>query len=66
MFTPTVNYLGPAHPQPETEFYVLPRTRAGENPLWVSELLRSLRSRELPAASAPGATDSSPRDWSWN
>jgi len=66
MSTPKVNYLGPAHPQHETEFYVLPPTRAGENPLWVIELLRSLPSGEPRAASESAATDPSPRAWSWN
>jgi hypothetical protein len=61
MFTSMANYLGPAHHQRGTdfEFYVLPATREGENPLGLVELLRALKSGELPAASEPAATESS-------
>lgn len=59
MSTPKVNYLGPAHPHHETEFYVLPPTREGENPLGLIELLRALKSGELPAGSESATTDSS-------
>jgi hypothetical protein len=66
MLTPTVSYLGPAHPQRETEFFVVPPNRAGENPLWVIELLRSLKSSEPWAASGSGVTEANTRAWSWN
>jgi hypothetical protein len=46
MFTSAVNYLGPAHPQHKTEFYVVPPTGEGGNTSWVVELLRSLTSDE--------------------
>jgi hypothetical protein len=61
MTTPTVRYLGPAHPERETEFYVVPPTRAGENPLGPVELQRSLKCGQVPAASGLGTTDSSPQ-----
>jgi hypothetical protein len=66
MFTPTVNYLGSAHPQRETEFYVLPPSRASENPIGLVELLRSLASGEPPAASGLSVTEASTQAWSWN
>ena len=66
MFTPMVNYLGPSHPHHETEFYVLPPTREREDPSGLIELLRALKSSELPASSESAATDSSPRARSWN
>jgi hypothetical protein len=66
MFTPTVNYLGPAHPQRETEFYVLPPTRQGGDPRGLIELLRSLKSSEPWTASESPVTEASTRAWSWN
>ena len=59
MFTSKVNYLRPAHPHHETEFYVLPPTRASEDPSGLVELLRALKSGELPAGSESGATEPS-------
>jgi hypothetical protein len=61
MFTSAVNPLGPAHPQHKTEFYVVPPTPEGGNPVWVVEVLRSLTSDEPEAASGSGATEPSPQ-----
>ena len=57
----TVNYLGPAHHQPGTEFYVVPPTRAGGHHSGLVELLRSLPSRAPRDASGSGATEPSTR-----
>jgi hypothetical protein len=61
MFTSRVNCLGPTHHQRGTdfEFYVLPATREGENPMGLVELLRALKSGEPLADSESGATEPS-------